>query len=624
MGAIDPVVARQHVKTKSASVETSGQFHSRKMSPLAAQHHRLPPSMGSSAMNLHESSPDEDDDEFFYYKKNDNILRTDNSVRSQANCQGSSDILAPETKSEHRTKAISVSRAHSSQDSLTVSQTLGSTAASATPSATARARNFLSVAIGGFSPLRPVASASCLLSSASSATNLSTLGDGGERKQESSNAKKSANVPVSIPTRASLTHDWRKLRTPGKCRECNALVYFNGRECACCGFVAHKKCLITLVIKCTSILGGHSLPSASPQSVLTTATASKYTRTRAHQRSGGAKMKPIFGQPLDRIDSQQVLDFVKRFIYEIDTRGLTFKGIYRVSSIKSKVDRLCQYYDQNPSNLVDLSSFHPNIIANALKIYLRQLPEPLLTHRLYQDFIDIAKKYSQASSGAASSSSSSSCSSSCSSSSSGSLSAPTSPTSPAASTARGGNSKRSNFCTHKRPEVEKCLLSHQASTASLPIHNTRRPIEQQQKCAAQMAAAPAPAIQQTTRLPAAQPQDATNQAHFIEEMRKIIGSLPSVNREMVAIIMRHLRRVVDISDENQMSAKNLSIIFGPTLLNLENNKSLAIVDNIHQARVVELMITCAYDIFPFTVEEEEEEEAANSYIEPDYSSHVSC
>lgn len=52
-----------------------------------------------------------------------------------------------------------------------------------------------------------------------------------------------------------------------------------------------------------------------------------------------------------------------------------------------------------------------------------------------------------------------------------------------------------------------------------------------------------------------------------------------------------------MSDENQMSAKNLSIIFGPTLLN-SNNESVSIVDNIHQARVVELMITWANQIFP--------------------------
>lgn len=84
---------------------------------------------------------------------------------------------------------------------------------------------------------------------------------------------------------------------------------------------------------------------------------------------------------------------------------------------------------------------------------------------------------------------------------------------------------------------------------------------------------------------------------LIVELREIIDLLPPVNRELVAIIMRHLKRVADMSADNQMSAKNLSIIFGPTLLTA-NNKSLAIVDNIHQARVVELMITWANQIFP--------------------------
>ena len=52
-----------------------------------------------------------------------------------------------------------------------------------------------------------------------------------------------------------------------------------------------------------------------------------------------------------------------------------------------------------------------------------------------------------------------------------------------------------------------------------------------------------------------------------------------------------------------------------------SNKSLAIVDNVHQARAVELMIQWAYDIFARLPDEEE---AQGSFIEPDYSSHVSC
>ncbi|KAK7468187.1 hypothetical protein BaRGS_00036600 [Batillaria attramentaria] len=66
-------------------------------------------------------------------------------------------------------------------------------------------------------------------------------------------------------------------------------------------------------------------------------------------------------------------------------------GIYRVSGVKSKVESLCRRFDLNPE-LVDLEEVHPNIISNVLKLYLRQLPEPLLTFRLYADFIHLAKE----------------------------------------------------------------------------------------------------------------------------------------------------------------------------------------------------------------------------------------
>jgi len=41
--------------------------------------------------------------------------------------------------------------------------------------------------------------------------------------------------------------------------------------------------------------------------------------------------------------------------------------------------------------LVDLTDIHVPVIANVLKLYLRQLPEPLITTPLYRDFIRIAE-----------------------------------------------------------------------------------------------------------------------------------------------------------------------------------------------------------------------------------------
>lgn len=66
------------------------------------------------------------------------------------------------------------------------------------------------------------------------------------------------------------------------------------------------------------------------------------------------------------------------------------KGIYRVSGVKSKVEKLCQAFE-NGAELVDLTDVHPNVIANVVKLYMRQLPEPLMTFRLYNDFIRVGR-----------------------------------------------------------------------------------------------------------------------------------------------------------------------------------------------------------------------------------------
>ena len=63
-----------------------------------------------------------------------------------------------------------------------------------------------------------------------------------------------------------------------------------------------------------------------------------------------------------------------------------------MSGVKSKVEKLCQSFE-NGADLVDLTDIHPNVVANVLKLYLRQLPEPLLTSRLYPDFIRVAREW---------------------------------------------------------------------------------------------------------------------------------------------------------------------------------------------------------------------------------------
>jgi hypothetical protein len=93
-------------------------------------------------------------------------------------------------------------------------------------------------------------------------------------------------------------------------------------------------------------------------------------------------------------NGDEVPYLVRKCIAEIDQRGLTVKGIYRLSGVKSRVEQLCQSFETDEQR-IDLSEHHPNVVTNVLKLYFRELPEPLLTFKLYPQLISLAREEQQ-------------------------------------------------------------------------------------------------------------------------------------------------------------------------------------------------------------------------------------
>uniref|UniRef100_A0A8C5G159 Rho GTPase-activating protein 10 n=1 Tax=Gouania willdenowi TaxID=441366 RepID=A0A8C5G159_GOUWI len=88
------------------------------------------------------------------------------------------------------------------------------------------------------------------------------------------------------------------------------------------------------------------------------------------------------------------LSFVKNSISAIETRGINDQGLYRVVGVSSKVQKLLSLMIDEKTNDVDLSTcdeWDVKTITSALKLYLRSLPEPLMTYGLYKEFISPAK-----------------------------------------------------------------------------------------------------------------------------------------------------------------------------------------------------------------------------------------
>ncbi|KAI2668371.1 Rho GTPase-activating protein 10 [Labeo rohita] len=88
------------------------------------------------------------------------------------------------------------------------------------------------------------------------------------------------------------------------------------------------------------------------------------------------------------------ISFVKNSINAIETRGINDQGLYRVVGVSSKVQKLlCLMIDEKSSE-IDLAAsedWDVKTITSALKLYLRSLPEPLMTYELYKEFIVPAK-----------------------------------------------------------------------------------------------------------------------------------------------------------------------------------------------------------------------------------------
>ncbi|XP_028988069.1 rho GTPase-activating protein 29-like isoform X2 [Betta splendens] len=283
-------------------------------------------------------------------------------------------------------------------------------------------------------------------------------------------------------SKAAQTHKLRKLRAPSKCRECDSLVVFHGAECEECSLACHKKCLETLAIQC-----GH-----------------KKLQGRLHlfgiDFAQAAKNSPD-GVPF----------IVKKCTSEIESRALNIKGIYRVNGAKSRVEKLCQAFE-NGKDLVELSDLSPHDISNVLKLYLRQLPEPLILYQFYNELIGLSK------------------------------------------------------------DCQRVIVEEANQTLNSQME------EKQEKRG---------------------PSVHLNRVLF--KIRDLLRQLPAANYKTLRYLVTHLNRVAEKSEENKMTASNLGIIFGPTLVKprqIDADVSLSsLVDYPYQALMVELLVQHFKSVF---------------------------
>ncbi|KAJ3522003.1 hypothetical protein NMY22_g12074 [Coprinellus aureogranulatus] len=107
--------------------------------------------------------------------------------------------------------------------------------------------------------------------------------------------------------------------------------------------------------------------------------------------------KPTFGVDLAlqmARDNAEVPPIVLKCSQAIEKYGMNSQGVYRVSGMTSKVLNLKQRLDKD-LNSVDLDSpewsSDINTVCSVLKMWFRELPDPLMTRHLHQGFIEAAQ-----------------------------------------------------------------------------------------------------------------------------------------------------------------------------------------------------------------------------------------
>lgn len=121
--------------------------------------------------------------------------------------------------------------------------------------------------------------------------------------------------------------------------------------------------------------------------------SAKFTpREQSLRRLPSHKSNGVFGVKISNVTKREhsnLPNIVKMCVQEIESRGMDEVGIYRVSGVASEVKDLKAYFDTNRKDVsLLLSNVDINAVAGCLKLYFRELPEPLFTNAKYSDFVD--------------------------------------------------------------------------------------------------------------------------------------------------------------------------------------------------------------------------------------------
>ncbi|KAM7015591.1 LOW QUALITY PROTEIN: unconventional myosin-IXAa [Tautogolabrus adspersus] len=148
---------------------------------------------------------------------------------------------------------------------------------------------------------------------------------------------------------------------PTYCEYCQSLIWMMDRACVCklCRYACHRKCCQKTTTKC-----------------------SKKFDPELSSRQFAVEVSRLTN------DERTVPLVVEKLINYIEMHGLYTEGIYRKSGSTNKIKELKLGLDTDVDS-TNLDDYNIHVIGSVFKQWLRELPNPLMTFELYEEFIRV-------------------------------------------------------------------------------------------------------------------------------------------------------------------------------------------------------------------------------------------
>ncbi|KAM6437171.1 SH3 domain-binding protein 1 [Liasis olivaceus] len=108
--------------------------------------------------------------------------------------------------------------------------------------------------------------------------------------------------------------------------------------------------------------------------------------------SDGKAVSGVYGMPLEthlKASGREIALPIEACVMMLLTTGMQEEGLFRLAAGASMLKKL-KYCLDSGSNILDEFYEDPHAVAGALKCYLRELPQPLMTFELYDDWLRAA------------------------------------------------------------------------------------------------------------------------------------------------------------------------------------------------------------------------------------------